>query len=175
MKEMIYMDIQHAKLLSAMIHYDKGDAKRIQHLVKVHNFAATIGRLEELDENTLFVLETAAILHDIGIHLSEQKYGDNTPKYQELEGPAEADKLMREVGGYTEKQIDRVKYLVGHHHTYSNIDGLDYQILIEADFLVNLYGSAAKYDSPPNILKKMFKTESGKQMLTDIFISERLL
>mgnify|MGYP002411654840 CR=1 FL=1 len=171
---MIHMNMQHAKLLAAMIHYDKGDAKRIQHLVKVHNFAAVIGKLEQIDEDTLFILETAAILHDIGIHLSEKKYGENLPKYQEKEGPAEAEKLMREVGGYTEEQIERVKYLVGHHHTYANIEGLDYQILIEADFLVNLYDSAAKYDTPENIMKKLFKTETGKQILTDIFISERI-
>lgn len=35
--------------------------------------------------------------------------------------------------------IDRICYLIGHHHTYDNIEGLDYQILVEADFLVNLY------------------------------------
>ena len=34
--------------------------------------------------------------------------------------------------------IRRVEYLVGHHHTYKDIDGLDYQILVEADFLVNI-------------------------------------
>ena len=30
-------------------------------------------------------------------------------------------------------QIDRVAYLVGHHHTLSGIDGIDYQILIEKE------------------------------------------
>ncbi len=165
------MDTQHAKLLAAMIHYNKGDALRIQHLVKVHGFAAAIGRLEQLDEDTLFILESAAILHDIGIRISEQKYGSSQGKYQELEGPTEAEKLMRKLGGYTEEQIERVKYLVGHHHTYDNIDGLDYQILIEADFLVNLFENASKYDTAENVLKKIFKTESGKQMLIDTFLS----
>jgi len=164
------MNIQHATLLSAMIHYDKGDALRIQHLIKVHGFAAAIGRLERLDENELFILETAAILHDIGIHPSEQKYGSSDGKYQELEGPAEADQLMRRVGGYTETQMERVKYLVGHHHTYTHIDGLDYQILIEADFLVNLFENATKYDTAQNVFNNIFKTESGKRMLIDIFL-----
>ena len=57
---------------------------------------------------------------------------------------------MRKVGGYTEEQIERVKYLVGHHHTYDNIDGLDYQILIEADF-----GQSLKMQANM-ILLKMF-------------------
>ncbi len=166
------MNIKHAKLLKAVIHYNRGDALRIQHLVKVHSFAAIIGSLEKIDENTQFILETAAILHDIGIHLSEEKYGSSGGKHQEAEGPAEAEKIMRKLGGYTESQIERVKYLVGHHHTYKNIDGIDYQILIEADFLVNLFENALKYEKAQVVLDKIFKTETGKQMLKDIYLSE---
>ena len=69
------MELQHAGLIAAMIAYDKGDPMRIQHFIKVHDFAAVIGRLENVDKDTLFVLETVAIVHDIGIHISEQKYG----------------------------------------------------------------------------------------------------
>jgi len=163
------MNLQIAKLLTEMIEYDKGDAIRIQHLIKVHGFAAAIGRLENLNEDTLFILETAAILHDIGIHLSEQKYGLADGKYQELEGPAEAEKLMRKVSFYNETQIERVKYLIGHHHTYSNIDGLDYQILIESDFLVNLFERSSSYESSQNVFNKYFKTETGKQFFMNIF------
>ena len=119
------MKMQLARLMDAMIGYDQGDAKRIQHFVKVHDFATAIGKLEGLDEETQFILESASILHDIGIHISEQKYGSSSGKYQELEGPAEAEKLMREVGGYTEGQMDRIKYLIGHHHTYHEINGMD--------------------------------------------------
>ena len=109
-------------------------------------------------------------MHDIGIHLSVEKYGSSAGKYQEMEGPAEAEKLMRKVGGYTESQIERVKYLVGHHHTYTNIDGLDYQILVEADFLVNLDENASECDAAQSVYDKFFRTQAGKQMLTDIFL-----
>ena len=61
------MNPKHARLLAAAIRYDRGDARRIQHFVKVHDLAAAIGALEGLDEETQFILETAAILHDIGI------------------------------------------------------------------------------------------------------------
>ncbi|NCB42803.1 MAG: HD domain-containing protein [Clostridia bacterium] len=165
------MNIQNAKLLAAIIHYDKGDALRFQHLVKVHGYASAIGMLEKLDEDTQCILEAAAILHDIGIHLSVEKYGSSAGKYQEMEGPSEAEKLMREVGGYTEAQIERVKYLVGHHHTYTNIDGLDYQILVEADFLVNLDENASECDAAQSVYDKLFKTQAGKQILADIFLS----
>ena len=62
------MDIQHAKLIAAMTDYDKGDAMRIQHFMKVHDYAVTIATLEGVGENLMSILESAAILHDIGIH-----------------------------------------------------------------------------------------------------------
>ena len=71
------MKLQHAKLIKAMVEYDKGDVPRIQHFMKVHDFAVTIAQLENVEEETLFILETAAILHDIGIHVSERKYGNS--------------------------------------------------------------------------------------------------
>ena len=130
------MYTQHAKLIDAMIEYDKGDARRIQHFIKVHDLAATIAALENADEETTFILETAAILHDIGIHISEAKYGSASGHYQELEGPAEAEKLMQKVGGYNASQIERVMYLIGHHHTYNNIDGMIIRFLSKQTFLL---------------------------------------
>lgn len=166
------MNLQHAKLLAAMTEFDRGATGRIQHFYKVHNLAAAIGALEGLDEETQFVLETAAIVHDIGIKPSREKYGSSIGKYQELEGPGEAEKMMTGLGGYTEAQIERVKYLVGHHHTYDKIDGLDYQILVEADFLVNLHESGAKHDPAPVIEKRIFKTAAGIRLLRDMFAEQ---
>lgn len=80
------------KLLTAMMEYDHRDVPRIQHFVKVYEFARMIGLMEGLDAKTQFTLESAAVVHDIGIHISEQKYGSSSGKYQELEGPAEAEK-----------------------------------------------------------------------------------
>ena len=102
-------------LMVAMMVYDQGDTKRIQHFVKVYEFARMIGIMENLDEKTQFILESAAIVHDIGIHISEQKYGSSSGKYQEIEGPAEAEKLLAELG-YPTDVTERVCYLVGHHH-----------------------------------------------------------
>ena len=75
------------QLLVAMMEYDRPDAKRIQHFVKVYEFARLIGLMEGLDEKTQEILEAAAIVHDIGIHKAEEKYGRNTGKYQEIDGP----------------------------------------------------------------------------------------
>lgn len=155
-------------LILEMIQYYTGDPRRIQHFIKVHDFARTIGKLESIDNQTLFVLETAAIVHDIGIKVCEEKYSSCEGKLQEQEGPAVAEPMLKRIG-FDEEVINRVCYLIGHHHTYDNMDGMDYQILVEADFLVNLYEDAASIDAVENAYQKIFRTESGKKICREIF------
>ena len=156
------------RLLTAMIEYDRGDAPRIQHFIKVYEFARIIGKMEKLDEHTQLILESAAIVHDIGIHMAERKYGSSNGKYQEIEGPAEAEKLLK-VLGWPSDVTERVSYLVGNHHTYRNMDGLDYQILVEADFLVNLYEDDISPAGQKHAYEKIFKTESGKLLCRTLY------
>ena len=151
-----------------MIKYYAGDKKRINHFIKVHGYAKAIGEAEELDERTMLILETAAYVHDIGIKNSEKKYGYNTGKTQEKEGPPEAEKLLLSLTDDT-AFIERVCYLVGHHHTYSNIDGTDYQILVEADFLVNLYEDKEHIKAVWSAYEKIFRTRSGRKLCREIF------
>ena len=157
-----------SSLIDEMIAYDKGDPRRIQHFMKVHDFARTIGQLEGLDKDTLYILESAAVVHDIGIHVCEEKYGSCEGKLQEKEGPALAKELLEHLG-YKQEVIDRVCYLVGHHHTYTNIDGIDYQILVEADFLVNLYEDEVSPDAVCKAYEKIFRTECGKKICRNMF------
>lgn len=145
-----------------------GDGKRIQHFIKVYAYSAMLGRLEGLDEKTQDILEAAAVVHDVGIRPAEEKYGYNNGKLQEELGPAEAEVLLR-ASGYSDSQIERIVYLVGHHHTYDNIDGVDYQILVEADFLVNLQEEGSLEKEIHNVYEKIFKTENGKKQCRDIF------
>ena len=158
------------KLLTAMMEYDHGDVPRIQHFVKVYEFARMIGLMEGLDLKTQFTLESAAVVHDIGIHISEQKYGSSSGKYQELEGPGEARTMLTALSWPLEV-IDRVCYLVGHHHTYDNIDGMDYQILVEADFLVNLFEDGSTPDTQKSVFERIFRTEGGKRLFRLMFES----
>lgn len=156
------------QLFLAMIHFDRGDAKRIQHFTKVHSYAYLIGKSEQLDDDTLFILEAAAYVHDIGIHIAEEKYGYQNGKLQEKEGPAAAETLLQDLH-FSKAEIQRVKYLVGNHHTYTNIDGLDYQILVEADFIVNLYEDDMKKENILKVKRNIFKTRTGIQILNDMF------
>lgn len=157
-----------ALLTREMIRYEAGEPHRIQHFVKVHDFSRMIGLLEGLDAHLQFVLETAALVHDIGIRPSMEKYGDADGKHQEQEGPAVA-RSMLEALGYEADVIDRVCYLVGHHHTYTDICGMDYQILVEADFLVNLFEGNSSGEAIAQAQERIFKTAAGKAFCRDMF------
>ena len=149
-----------SRVKEKMIEYYAGDARRIHHFLKVHSFAKLIGEME--------ILEVAALVHDIGIKNSEKKYGYNTGKTHEKEGPPEAEKLLIPLTDDA-AFIERVCYLVGHHHTYSNIDGMDYQILVEADFLVNLYEDKEHIKAVRSAYEKIFRTQSGRKLCKEIF------
>ncbi|MEE3392740.1 MAG: HD domain-containing protein [Lachnospiraceae bacterium] len=159
-----------AKLFMNMIHYDKPDTMRIQHLIKVHDLSALIGREEGMNEDELFVLESAAILHDIGIHRSEEKYGSSSGKYQEIEGPQEAEKVLLETGGYTNAQKDRIKFLIAHHHTYTGVEeASDYRILLEADALVNIFEDKLTPEAARHMKEIVFRTKTGLKLLNDMY------
>lgn len=81
-------------VLSAMVTYETGSPKRIQHFIKVYTFSKLIGLREGLDPQTQLILETTAAVHDIGIRKSLEVYGSYTGKTQEELGPAEADALL---------------------------------------------------------------------------------
>ena len=113
------------QLALAMMEYNHGDPKRIQHTTKVHAYASLMGREEGLDAETQFILESAALVHDIGIRASEQKYGYQNGKLQEQEGPAVARELLSRLGGYTAQQTERICWLIAHHHTYHVCEDMD--------------------------------------------------
>ena len=129
-----------------MIRLYSGDPMRIQHFCKVHSYAKLIAEMEHVDASTLFILEAAALTHDIGIHLCEEKYGSSNGKLQEKEGPAIAEKLLKEL------QI-----------------GIDFQILVEADFLVNILEDRLAKEAALQAYHNIFKTESGKNICQEMF------
>lgn len=151
------------RLTLAMIEFDKGDPMRIQHFLKVHRFAQLIARKEKVDDHTQYITEMAAVVHDIGIHPAEAKYGKSNGNYQEELGPEPAREMLAKLS-IAEDDIERVCYLVGHHHTYKNIDGMDYQILVEADFLVNMLEDDYPEYRIDGALNHIFKTDAGKRL-----------
>ena len=156
------------ELALKMAEYDAGDPGRIQHFLKVHAFARLIGVKENIPAHELYILEAAALTHDIGIRKAEELYGRCDGPLQEQLGPNEAKEMMTPLG-FENDVIERVCHLIAHHHTYDNIDGIDYQILVEADFLVNLYEGNSGKDAIRATYEKIFRTEAGKELCRVMF------
>lgn len=159
---------RHDELLLKMMEYEKGCSHRIHHFLKVTAFAEQIGRMEGADERTYEILRTAAVVHDIGIRPSLEKYGSSAGPYQEAEGPKVARPMLLALG-YDEDVTDRVCYLVAHHHTYENMDGLDYQILVEADFLVNIHEGNMAPEAAEKVRRDIFRTAGGRRLFDYLY------
>lgn len=159
------------QLLKVMIEYETGNAQRVQHFLKVYEFATLIATREGVDEKTLQILQMAALVHDCGIRPSLAKYNSSGGEYQQKEGPSVAEPMLRSIG-FDEDMIERVCFLVAHHHTYTNIDGLDYQILVEADFLVNILEENQSIPQVVHVRSNVFRTPAGIWLLDQMYLPE---
>lgn len=157
-------------IVEKMIRYFGTDIRRINHALKVAGFAGCIARREKLSENETRIVDITAILHDIGIHEAERKYNSSSGTYQEIEGPAIARELLSDEN-LDSTTLDRICFIIGHHHSYPKIDGVDFQILVEADFLVNIDEDEIKRHSIESIRIKYFKTRTGLSILESMYLS----
>jgi predicted HD phosphohydrolase len=162
------MDKIIASVAISMMEKNRGDQKRIEHSLKVFSYAQALGKLEGLNTEQQQILELTALLHDIGIHVSEQKYNSSAAHYQELEGPAVAEEILRNLS-VPQHIIERVCFIISRHHTYSAIDGPEFQLLVESDFLVNAVEDKIPEKQIIRFAQNIFKSESGKYFLKLLF------
>ena len=157
-----------AAAIEKMTDFYKGNIHDIYHFLKVWAFAKNIGEAEGLDPKTQETLEMAAVVHDIACPLCRVKYGNANGKHQEEESAALIEEFFVD-SDLPKEFVDRVSYIVSHHHTIIGIDGIDYQIMIEADYLVNADESNFSGNNVRNMLEKVFKTETGKFLLQSMY------
>ena len=161
-----------SQAIENMITYTAADSNVIphdvEHFLKVWGYAKTIGELERVDEQTLFIIEMSAILHDIACPLCRRKYGNTNGKYQEIEGIELVKKFLKD-SDLECKTIDRIVFLVSHHHTYTDVDSKDWQILLEADYIVNASESSYSIENIIEAYNNLFKTEHGRIILKNIY------
>jgi HD superfamily phosphohydrolase len=162
------MDNRIAKVALAMMQKNSGDTKRIEHSLKVFGYAQLLGAAELLNENTYQLLELTALLHDIGIHVAEQKYGMSKSHDQEIEGPPVARAILVSLG-FKPEVIERVCYIISKHHTVTAVDGINFQLLVEADFLVNSTEDQMSDHQTVHFAKNIFKSEGGLAYLKLLF------
>lgn len=157
-----------AELFKKMMVFSDGNIHDIDHFIRVWSYAKTIGELEDLKPEDQFVLEAAALMHDIACPLCRIKYGNTNGKYQEMEGAIIAHDFLKDTD-LNDDQIERIAYLIGHHHTFTQIEGIDYQILIEADYMANAEECLYPKENIRNFKEKYFKTSTGIQLLKALF------
>ena len=157
-----------AAAIEKMTDFYKGNIHDIYHFLKVWAFAKNIGEAEGLDPKTQETLEMAYVVHDIACPLCRVKYGNANGKHQEEESAALIEEFFAD-SDLPKEFVDRVSYIVSHHHTITGIDGIDYQIMIEADYLVNADESNFSGNNVRNMLEKVFKTETGKFLLQSMY------
>ena len=158
------------KIISEMKEVFKEIPFGVDHTLKVLNNAEDIMKGENIGEEEKELISIVTILHDIGAVEAQRKYGTIEGAYQEKEGPTTAKEILKKIG--YNKNIDRICFIIGNHHTPSKIDGLDFQIQWEADFLENL--TVMDKENEQQKIKKYidenFKTIIGKKMAYDRFI-----
>ena len=158
-----------AEILRDMAGYPGNTLHDTEHLLKVWGYAHIIGTLEGLDDSTQRVLEIAAIVHDIACPMLRETTGSCNARLQEREGAPMAAEFLKD-RGLPEADIRRVCFLVGHHHTFAGVDGMDWQILLEADYLVNAGESGYSEENLRTAAEKIFRTASGLALLKSIFL-----
>ena len=157
-----------SQIMEKMIAFSNGNLHDMNHFMCVWTYAKTIGELEGLDRKTQETLEIAAITHDIACPLCREKYGNTTGKNQEREGALLVRDFLADAG-MTAGQVDRVAYLVAHHHTYSGVDGADYQILLEADYIANACENGYSRENVENFARTVLRTAGGRRILRAVF------
>lgn len=65
--------------------------------------------------------------------------------------------------------MNRVAYLMGHHHSPEQIDAIDYQILIEADDIVNASENGYGHQAIRSFMEHTMKTAVGIRLTKTVF------
>jgi len=157
-------------LLKAMEAYFQGDSKRINHAHRVTGYAEELLKGENGDYP---VVIGASVLHDIGIHQAEKKYGSASGHYQEIEGPAIARAILAGLQ-FEPAQIEEICEIIAHHHSPGKINTQNFKILYDADWLVNLRD---EYDIEDRnklskTIERIFLTPRGKALAKEIYLRE---
>ena len=123
-----------AQLVRVLTQYFGNDDRRIEHALRVLHHAERIGSDRPACDPEIVI--ACALLHDVGIKVSEQKHGYNNGKTQEEYGPPVAGELLASIG-FPPDKIEIVKQIIGNHHSPSRYDYPELAVLKDADLIVN--------------------------------------
>lgn len=148
------------------------DLHMIDHTQKVFDYTQQIAEDQPgLTSEEKRLIAIIAIMHDIGILEAEKKYRSRSGKYQHIEGPPVVRKIMSKAEESL-SAIERVAYIVGNHHHFSKADKIDFQILIEADMLVNLQNETIQPQKLSAFIDRFFKTLKGRELARKLYLKK---
>ena len=154
------------RLIKELEEYFGEDQKRIKHAKKVLGFAEELLRKEGGDWQ---IVVPAAILHDVGIKIAEEKHGSSAGHLQEKFGPEIAEKILLKLG-FKKEDIEEICRIIGHHHSRGKVKSLNFDIVLDADWLVNLKDEVKERSKLKEIINKVFVTETAKTMAKAIYL-----
>ncbi len=157
-------DLLKDRVAVKMKQYFGRDFKRIGHAGRVARYAEKIGKKEKAD---LAVVLCAAYLHDIGIKNAEEKYGSAEAKYQQIEGPPVARKILEDLGA-KEALINEVCDIISRHHQPEDSETCNFNVLYDADMLANMQDCQGKEQIDSDTLVRkidtIYLTDAGKEL-----------
>ena len=163
-KSLLFKD----KLIKELEEYFGNDLKRIKHAKKVLDYAEELLRKEGGDWH---IVVPAAILHDVGIKITEQKYGSSDGHLQEKTGPEVAAKILLKLG-FKKEEVEEICQIIGHHHSPGKIKSLNFDIILDADRLVNLKDETGAKDKLEKIISKIFVTKTAREIAKTVYLHQ---
>lgn len=156
------------EIIKKMIIYFGYNNNHINHTYRVLDYAEEISDIEKGDPD---IVISSAILHDIGIPNCKKKYKSTKGYLQEIEGPPVAREILESLS-INEEIIKEVCEIVGCHHSPGEIETMNFKIMWDADWLVNL---SDVYDTKDKtklaeIIYKTFMTKSGLEKAKEIYL-----
>jgi HD superfamily phosphodiesterase len=156
------------EIIKKMIRYFDFNSNHINHSYRVLHYAEEISNIEA---GVGDVVISSAILHDIGIPNCEKKYRSMDGQLQEIEGPPVAREILESLL-VDEKIIKEVCEIIGCHHSSGEIDTVNFKIIWDADWLVNLPDVYDVKDKVKlqEIISGTFMTKTGLRIAKELYL-----
>ncbi len=156
------------KIIKQMMTCFDYNSNHINHAYRVLHYAEEISDIEKGDTD---IVISSAILHDIGIPDCEKKYKSIEGQLQEIEGPPVARKILEGLR-MDEETIKEVCEIIGCHHSRGEIDTMNFKIMWDADWLVNLPDVYDVKDKAKleDIISEIFMTQAGAKIAGDLYL-----
>jgi len=156
------------KIIKKMMAYFAYNSNHINHAYRVLHYAEDISGIEN---GVPDVVISSAILHDIGIPDCEKKYKSIEGQLQEIEGPPVAREILESLR-MDEEIIKEVCEIIACHHSPGEIDTINFKIMWDADWLVNLPDIYDVKDRVKlqEIISETFMTKTGLKIAKELYL-----